>query len=49
MNDCNSLPCQNGGVCDSSGKGYFCLCTPDFTGSHCETGGFVSYLIILFL
>ena len=25
MNDCNSLPCQNGGFCDSSGKGYFCL------------------------
>eukprot|EP01051_Picozoa_sp_SAG22_P003120 SAG22_NODE_148_length_17459_cov_18.266359_1_plen_327_part_00 len=33
---CQSNPCQNGGNCERSGKGYYCDCVSPFTGDHCE-------------
>lgn len=34
--DCDSNPCQNGGVCRADGRGYVCQCLPGSTGHHCE-------------
>ena len=31
------MPCQNGGTCISvESKGYRCLCSTQYIGSHCE-------------
>lgn len=34
---CNTKPCLNGGICNSSTSGYSCSCINDFTGSTCES------------
>ncbi|TSN12231.1 Sushi, von Willebrand factor type A, EGF and pentraxin domain-containing protein 1 [Bagarius yarrelli] len=36
INECESRPCQNGGVCKDQGAGYSCLCSQGFTGENCE-------------
>ena len=34
---CHSNPCVNGGTCvDRAFGSYDCICTPQFTGPHCE-------------
>ena len=38
INECNSLPCQNGGQCIDEINKYSCLCEAGFTGLNCETG-----------
>lgn len=38
INECASMPCLNGGVCEDLLNNYTCTCTANFTGSHCETG-----------
>ena len=35
-NECNSQPCQNGGVCRDVRQGYYCECPGSFTGKNCE-------------
>ncbi|KAF5295925.1 hypothetical protein FQR65_LT10356 [Abscondita terminalis] len=39
LNFCtNHKPCRNGGTCFNTGEGsYTCSCSPDFTGTECET------------
>ncbi|XP_055850573.1 protocadherin-like wing polarity protein stan isoform X3 [Episyrphus balteatus] len=34
---CYSDPCLNGGKCQRREGGYTCLCTPEYTGTNCET------------
>ncbi|XP_069510101.1 protocadherin Fat 2 [Ambystoma mexicanum] len=37
---CVSDPCQHGGICaEIQGGGYSCICTPPFTGQHCQLEG----------
>ena len=38
INECNSVPCQNGGQCIDEINKYSCLCEAGFTGLNCETG-----------
>ena len=38
VDECLSLPCENGGSCDDKTNGYICLCSAGYTGTCCETG-----------
>ena len=37
INECASSPCLNGGRCYDEPAAYRCLCSPAYTGTHCET------------
>ena len=37
MNECESNPCNNAGTCVDMMNNYVCICTPMYTGVHCET------------
>jgi hypothetical protein len=34
-NGCATMPCQNGGMCQSMGSGYSCICPAGFVGVNC--------------
>lgn len=37
INECESDPCQNGGICTDIVAGYYCNCTTTgFDGNNCE-------------
>lgn len=36
IEECFSMPCQNGGVCIDLINGYHCNCSAEFTGANCE-------------
>lgn len=35
IDDCQPIPCKNGGTCVDSAAKYSCLCTPGYTGENC--------------
>ena len=35
INECNSLPCRNGGTCTDIVNGYICTCPPGYTDDQC--------------
>ncbi|CAG4968549.1 unnamed protein product [Colias eurytheme] len=37
IDECESNPCQNGGICIDAHADYMCACTYGFTGKSCET------------
>ncbi|XP_039618646.1 protein crumbs homolog 1-like isoform X1 [Polypterus senegalus] len=37
IDECASMPCQNGGSCKDGIREYACLCPPGFAGFVCET------------
>ena len=37
IDECESIPCQNGGNCSDGIAGYTCDCIPGHTGENCET------------
>ncbi|KAM3857266.1 uncharacterized protein ACN63O_019251 [Diretmus argenteus] len=34
--NCESMPCQNGGTCSSQDSSFTCFCPAEFSGLHCE-------------
>lgn len=38
INECLSLPCQNGGTCNNEVNKYTCTCLGGYSGTNCETG-----------
>ena len=39
IDECESIPCQNGGNCTDGIARYTCDCIPGHTGENCETSG----------
>ncbi|MAM05550.1 MAG: hypothetical protein CMD06_06310, partial [Flavobacteriales bacterium] len=37
VNECESNPCLNGGICTDGDNSYTCECTENFEGENCET------------
>ncbi|MBN3299790.1 CRUM1 protein, partial [Amia calva] len=37
IDECASMPCQNGGTCEDLINGYTCHCEPGYRGAGCET------------
>ena len=40
INNCDPIPCQNGGVCTDGENTYTCACVAGFTGTDCETSNY---------
>ena len=38
IDECDSIPCQNGGTCNDYINFYNCSCQPGYDGVNCETG-----------
>lgn len=38
LNLCRLNPCLNGGICTESRGVLECLCPPQYSGTHCQTG-----------
>ena len=36
INECISRPCLHGGSCLNGRPGFMCVCSPKYTGEHCE-------------
>ena len=47
IDECQSDPCQNSATCNDHINGYTCNCTDGYTGSNCESGNTLLFLIIL--
>ena len=38
IDECEILPCLNGGTCTHGIDVYYCECAPGIQGDHCQTG-----------
>ena len=47
IDECESGPCQNGGLCTDLFESYNCTCLEGFTGTSCETGGWFLFICLL--
>jgi len=36
INDCESAPCANGGICTDMVNDYTCACIPGYAGKDCN-------------
>ena len=47
IDECESAPCSNGGICNNFPGEYECICGSGFTGSNCEIGEYYEWHIII--
>ena len=40
IDECEALPCQNGGTCIDKVNSYKCICATGFNGKDCENSKF---------
>ncbi len=38
IDECASLPCDNGGTCLDGMNSYYCACVVEYYGENCEAG-----------
>eukprot|EP01047_Picozoa_sp_COSAG01_P146097 COSAG01_NODE_78632_length_142_cov_667.069767_1_plen_47_part_11 len=36
VDDCASMPCQNGGTCSDLTAAYVCTCAAGYSGNRCD-------------
>ena len=41
INECESNPCMNGGICINKDNHYVCICKPKYTGTRCEGSKYI--------
>ena len=46
IDECASMPCQNGGACIDRVNAYECVCSAGYTGVNCETSTYHPCVII---
>ncbi len=44
IDECASNPCLNGATCTDAVNSYTCTCVAGYTGTHCETGTFLTMM-----
>ena len=49
INECTSLPCQNGGTCTDLVAAYSCQCAAGYTGIQCQTSEKSSSVLVYLL
>ena len=49
MNECDSNPCENGGVCTNGRNAYSCACQGSWNGTNCEKGIKIMLNCIIYL
>ena len=48
IDDCELIPCKNGGLCRDGVDSYTCECNPGFEGEVCQTSELGSLLIKIY-
>ena len=48
IDDCVTIPCQNGGSCTDQVNSYTCNCADGYDGPNCETGNDVTFFQICY-
>lgn len=46
IDECTSMPCQNGGICTNGVDGYMCACAAGYEGDNCELGKSMGRLVL---
>lgn len=46
IDECESQPCQNGGLCVDRVDGFLCHCLPGYSGNAGEGGGWNQVLVL---
>ena len=48
IDECATIPCQNGGSCTDQVNGYTCNCVDGYDGTNCETGNDATFFQICY-
>ena len=48
IDDCVTIPCQNGGSCTDQVNSYTCNCADGYDGTNCETGNDATFFQICY-
>ena len=48
IDECATIPCQNGGSCTDQVNGYTCNCVDGYDGTNCEMGNDANFFQICY-